>query len=192
MHSHHLLIHRRCIIYPLVSWNLSCILLCEKTTRIKGRLSGRKIVKVFLSLRGVLEAEDYFKDVYPDYEKYQSNIGISAVMNDKKFNLVPEDLQRLDRRQKYQEDTNHSSLKEYRVHSFEVLGKMLLLLQNSSTQLYPHFVKSSNSAVTKFYLHHQEHRKRVGTSKFVNTICYSEKKFFYWGIFNSNGAVSQF
>jgi lysine 2,3-aminomutase len=43
-------------------------------------------------------AEDYFKGVYPDYEKYQSNVGISAVMNDSKFNLIPEDLQRLDRR----------------------------------------------------------------------------------------------
>ncbi|MBP1942385.1 hypothetical protein J2Z26_002128 [Bacillus luteolus] len=27
-------------------------------------------------------AEGYFKNVYPDYEKYKSNVGISAVMND--------------------------------------------------------------------------------------------------------------
>lgn len=27
-------------------------------------------------------AEDYFKGVYPDYENYQSNVGISGVMND--------------------------------------------------------------------------------------------------------------
>jgi lysine 2,3-aminomutase len=59
-------------------------------------------------------AEDYFESVYPDYEKYKSNVGIAGVMNDQKFNLVPEDLQRLDRREKYQEDPSHSSLKDKR------------------------------------------------------------------------------
>jgi lysine 2,3-aminomutase len=43
-------------------------------------------------------AEDYFESVYPDYEKYKSNVGISAVMNDSNFNLVPEGLKRLDRK----------------------------------------------------------------------------------------------
>ncbi|MBM7663535.1 hypothetical protein JOC85_004413 [Bacillus mesophilus] len=42
-------------------------------------------------------AEEYFKGVYPNYEKYKSNVGISAVINDSKFNLVPDDLNRLDR-----------------------------------------------------------------------------------------------
>jgi lysine 2,3-aminomutase len=60
------------------------------------------------------KAEDYFKSVYPEYEKYKSNVGISAVMNDSKFNLVPEDLNRLDRRKKYQENPTHSSLKDKR------------------------------------------------------------------------------
>ncbi len=59
-------------------------------------------------------AEGYFIGVYPDYEKYQSNVGISAVINDSKFNLVPENLKRLDRRQKYQQDPQHSSLKDKR------------------------------------------------------------------------------
>ena len=59
-------------------------------------------------------AEGYFKEVYPDYEKYKSNVGIAAVMNDSKFNLIPEDLQRLDRRHKYQEDPAHTSLKDKR------------------------------------------------------------------------------
>ncbi|PAE40686.1 hypothetical protein CHI06_14815 [Bacillus sp. 7884-1] len=48
--------------------------------------------------------------MYNDYEKYKSNAGIAAVMNDSKFNLIPEDLNRLDRRQKYQKDPSHSSL----------------------------------------------------------------------------------
>jgi lysine 2,3-aminomutase len=55
-------------------------------------------------------AEDYFKSVYSEYEKYKSDVGISALMNDSKFNLVQENLQWLDRREKYQEDQNHSSL----------------------------------------------------------------------------------
>lgn len=55
-------------------------------------------------------AEDYFKSVYPEFEKHKSNVGISAVMNDSKFNFVPEGLNRLDRRSNYQEDPTHSSL----------------------------------------------------------------------------------
>jgi lysine 2,3-aminomutase len=59
-------------------------------------------------------AEDYFKGIYSDYEKYQSNVGIAAVMNDSKFNLIPEDVNRINRRKKYQEDQTHSSLKDKR------------------------------------------------------------------------------
>jgi lysine 2,3-aminomutase len=59
-------------------------------------------------------AEDYFKEIYNDYEKYQSNVGIAAVKNDSKFNLVPEDLNRLNRRKKYQENPTHASLKDKR------------------------------------------------------------------------------
>jgi len=69
------------------------------------------------------KAEDYFKSVYPEYEKYKSNIGISAVMNDSKFNLVPEDLNRLNRRQKYQEDQSHTSLKDKREKRDELKEK---------------------------------------------------------------------
>ena len=60
------------------------------------------------------KAEEYFKGVYPDYEKYKSNVGIAAVMNDSQFNLIPGNLQRLDRRNKYEEDLAHTSLKEKR------------------------------------------------------------------------------
>jgi lysine 2,3-aminomutase len=80
-------------------------------------------------------AEDYFKSVYPDYEKYQSNVGISAVMNDSKFNLVPENLQRLDRRQKYQEDPNYSSLKDKREKRDELKEKKFKAQQQKSTDL---------------------------------------------------------
>jgi hypothetical protein len=49
--------------------------------------------------------------IYNDHEKYKSNVGKAAVMNESKFNLIPEDLNRLNRRQKYLEDQSHSSLK---------------------------------------------------------------------------------
>jgi lysine 2,3-aminomutase len=81
------------------------------------------------------KAEDYFKSVYPDYEKYKSNVGISAVMNDSKFNLVPDDLNRLDRRQKYQEDPAHSSLKDKRDKRDELKEKKFKAQQQKSTEL---------------------------------------------------------
>ncbi|AGK54508.1 L-lysine 2,3-aminomutase [Bacillus sp. 1NLA3E] len=76
-------------------------------------------------------AEGYFKGVYPDYEEYQSNIGISAIMNDSKFNLIPEDLHRLDRRQKYQKDPQHSSLKDKREKRDELKEKKFKAQQKS-------------------------------------------------------------
>ena len=69
------------------------------------------------------KAEDYFKGIYPDYEKYQSNVGIAAVMNDRQFNLIPENLQRLDRRHKYEEDPAHTSLKDKREKRDELKNK---------------------------------------------------------------------
>ncbi|MFD2445704.1 hypothetical protein ACFSO7_17235 [Bacillus sp. CGMCC 1.16607] len=43
-------------------------------------------------------AEDYFKEVYSDMESKRSNIGIANLMNDKQFNLIPENLTSLNRR----------------------------------------------------------------------------------------------
>lgn len=57
-------------------------------------------------------AENYFYSYYQ--KKEDKRIGVSALMNDEKFNLVPEDLKRLDRRKKYEDDTSHQSLKNMR------------------------------------------------------------------------------
>ncbi|PLS17040.1 lysine 2,3-aminomutase [Bacillus sp. M6-12] len=75
-------------------------------------------------------AEDYFKEVYPDYENKKSNTGIAAVMNESKFNLIPENLQRLDRRHKYQEDPEHTSLKAKREKRDEMKEKKFLSQQS--------------------------------------------------------------
>ncbi|MBP1942380.1 hypothetical protein J2Z26_002123 [Bacillus luteolus] len=78
-------------------------------------------------------AEGYFKSVYPENEKYKSNVGISAVMNDSKFNLVPEGLKHLDRRNKYEEDPSHASLKDKREKLDELKEKKFLSEQQKST-----------------------------------------------------------
>jgi lysine 2,3-aminomutase len=77
-------------------------------------------------------ADDYFKGIYNDHEKYKSNVGIAAVMNDSKFNLIPEDLNRLNRRQKYQEDQSHSSLKDKREKRDELKEKKFQAQQNKA------------------------------------------------------------
>jgi lysine 2,3-aminomutase len=91
-------------------------------------------------------AEDYFKGVYPDYEKYKSNVGIAAVMNDYKFNLIPEDLQRLDRRHKYQEDPSHVSLKDKREKRDELKERKFQVQQNKSADQQEDNDKNKNVA----------------------------------------------
>lgn len=79
------------------------------------------------------KAEGYFKQVYPDYEKKKSNTGIAAIMNDSEFNLIPEGLGRLDRREKYEEDPAHASLKDKREKRDELKEKKFMVQQNKSS-----------------------------------------------------------
>jgi len=79
------------------------------------------------------KAEGYFKQVYPDYEKKKSNTGIAAIMNDSEFNLIPEGLGRLDRREKYEEDPAHASLKDKREKRDELNEKKFMVQQNKSS-----------------------------------------------------------
>jgi lysine 2,3-aminomutase len=57
-------------------------------------------------------ADDYFYSYYE--KKEQKRVGVSALMNDEKFNLVPEGLNRLDRRKQYEASENHQTLKQQR------------------------------------------------------------------------------
>ncbi len=57
-------------------------------------------------------AEDYFYQYYE--RKEQSRSGVAALMNDEKFNLVPDGLNRIDRRKAYETDESHQSLKDQR------------------------------------------------------------------------------
>ncbi|RBN36802.1 lysine 2,3-aminomutase, partial [Priestia megaterium] len=52
--------------------------------------------------------------VYPEvFEKFESN-GVLSIIDDTKFNLTPEGLNRLDRRKTYDQNPEHSSLKDKR------------------------------------------------------------------------------
>jgi hypothetical protein len=68
-------------------------------------------------------SEDYFKNVYPAMENKRSITGISGLMNDKQFNLVPEGLSRINRRFDYEKNPIHSTIKDKREKRDEIKEK---------------------------------------------------------------------
>lgn len=78
-------------------------------------------------------ADDYFKGVYPDMEEKQSDIGVSGLMNDKQFNLVPEGLKRMNRRENYVTNPEHDSLKNKREKRDLLKEKKFQAQQKKST-----------------------------------------------------------
>lgn len=68
-------------------------------------------------------ADDYFRAVYPASDAKDSSIGISGLMNDAQFNLVPEGLGRVKRRKTYESDSAHESLKDKREKRDELKDK---------------------------------------------------------------------
>ena len=68
-------------------------------------------------------ADAYFKEIYPDMDEKRSNAGIAGLMNETKFNLVPEGLQRMDLRKTYATNPEHASLKDKREKRDELKEK---------------------------------------------------------------------
>lgn len=68
-------------------------------------------------------AEDYFSLVYPDYLQKAAKIGIASIMSDQVQSLIPTDLERMKKREQYQEDPSHSSLKNKREKRDELKEK---------------------------------------------------------------------
>ncbi|GAE24922.1 lysine 2,3-aminomutase [Halalkalibacter wakoensis JCM 9140] len=68
-------------------------------------------------------ADDYFSQVYQNYQEKQSNTGISSLLNDEKNNLVPHSLDRYIRRSSFQEKVGHITLKDKRVKRDELKEK---------------------------------------------------------------------
>lgn len=90
-------------------------------------------------------AEGYFKKTYPDMDEKKSNVGIAALMNDQQFNLVPEGLARLDRREKYESDPAHSSLKDKREKRDELKEKKFKAQQTKQESKYTSEVQETPS-----------------------------------------------
>jgi lysine 2,3-aminomutase len=63
-------------------------------------------------------------------EEKRSNVGIAGIMNDQHFNLVPEGLQRLNRRKEYNQNPTHTTLKDKRGKRDELKEKKFQALQN--------------------------------------------------------------
>ncbi|WP_429901187.1 lysine 2,3-aminomutase [Gottfriedia sp. S16(2024)] len=68
-------------------------------------------------------AEDYFSLVYPDYLNKAAKVGIASIMNDQVQSLIPSDLERMKKREQYQTDPAHSSLKNKREKRDELKEK---------------------------------------------------------------------
>ncbi len=60
------------------------------------------------------ERKDTLKRFIRTTKKKRSDVGIAGLMSDKKFNLVPDDLQRMNRRKDYEDNDTHASLKDKR------------------------------------------------------------------------------
>jgi len=94
------------------------------------------------------KAEDYFQQVYPNMEEKRSNVGISSIMNDSQFNLVPEGLARLNRREQYAHDPGHMSLKDKREKRDELKEKKFKVQSEKTTQ-QPNLPKSEGETAAK-------------------------------------------
>jgi lysine 2,3-aminomutase len=78
-------------------------------------------------------ADDYLKGIYPDMEEKRSDIGIAGLMNDKQFNLVPEGMKRMNRREKYVNYPEHVSLENQREKRDQLKEKKFQAQQKKST-----------------------------------------------------------
>ncbi|TWI59057.1 lysine 2,3-aminomutase [Halalkalibacter nanhaiisediminis] len=59
-------------------------------------------------------ADDYFKDIYPNYDSENSKNGVASLLNSEQSNLIPESLLRYSRRANFKSDPAHATLKDKR------------------------------------------------------------------------------
>ncbi len=78
-------------------------------------------------------ADDYFQEIYPYAEEKRSNIGISGLLNDSEFNLVPKGLQRMNRREELQSKPEHTTLKDQREKRDQLKEKKFQAQQKKNT-----------------------------------------------------------
>lgn len=68
-------------------------------------------------------ADEYFNGIYQSHDMKPTKTGISGLLNDEQFNLVPDSLERYDRRQSFQQSPTYSTLKEKREKRDELKEK---------------------------------------------------------------------
>ncbi|OIJ19238.1 lysine 2,3-aminomutase [Anaerobacillus alkalidiazotrophicus] len=68
-------------------------------------------------------ADEYFNEIYN--MKKEKAVGISGLLNDEQFNLVPDGLERLNKRKKYYSSENHTSLKDRREKRDQMKEKLI-------------------------------------------------------------------
>jgi lysine 2,3-aminomutase len=68
-------------------------------------------------------ADEYYNEIY-GIEKEPESTGIIALIKDEKFNLVPENLRRIGRRESYEAAPEHTSLKDRRQKRDEMKEKL--------------------------------------------------------------------
>lgn len=86
-------------------------------------------------------ADAYFDEVYGTADRKEA-VGISALMTDEKFNLVPEGLRRLDKRKAYENTDEHASLKDRRDKRDEMKEKLRLAQEKKNAMAVSGSVKS--------------------------------------------------
>jgi lysine 2,3-aminomutase len=74
-------------------------------------------------------ADAYFNEQYGMTEEKES-VGITAIMRDEKFNLVPEGLRRMYKRKQYEQAEEHASLKDRRDKRDEMKAKLAKAKEN--------------------------------------------------------------
>lgn len=73
-------------------------------------------------------ADDYFNEIY-GIKQPEPSVGITAIMRDDVFSLVPEGLRRLTKRKQYETEMNHTSLKDRRAKRDEMKSKRIQSLE---------------------------------------------------------------
>ncbi|UHA73642.1 lysine 2,3-aminomutase [Paenibacillus sp. 481] len=78
-------------------------------------------------------ADEYFNDIYGITE-HAEHTGIIALMKDERFNLVPENLRRIGKRQTYESSQAHATLKDRRPKRDEMKQKLMQAKQNKENK----------------------------------------------------------
>lgn len=68
-------------------------------------------------------AHEYFAKVYPDYLEKESKIGISGLLGEEARNIVPKETKRIKRREQFENNPEHTTLKEKREKRDELKEK---------------------------------------------------------------------